>query len=359
MFAADKFCFGLRLRELGFIEDFARMVVTIPVEKREAVIAWLRELKQARTVGREEFRSLVHTLVSFQWVVKRGRARLGRFFRTMSGRWGRAFSRAGDRVVLTPGIQEHVCFWEGALLAAQGSAMMAPQRRLPDGASWESDACRCLDPGGVSGAGGFLPRGPGYYWREVFPDFVAKWLSIDKLECYAVLMNTAVFGGRVQNHHMYDDCDNAGVVYALDNGAPQDPVLQEMVMYRHDLKARFCIETAARHFPGWLNVCTDHLSRDRLEDFLQAAASRGYPRPVELQVDESLRAFGWSLAEMVRDHQSTSEDFVSRDSESSLNNLPTDVSGDGPPGPRWSPAPVLGGASPFLRGGAAPARWWW
>ena len=236
---------------------------------------------------------------------------------------------------------------------------MAPQRRLPDGASWESDACRCLDPGGVSGAGGFLPRGPGYYWREVFPDFVAKWLSIDKLECYAVLMNTAVFGGRVQNHHMYDDCDNAGVVYALDNGAPQDPVLQEMVMYRHDLKARFCIETSARHFPGWLNVCTDHLSRDRLEDFLQAAASRGYPRPVELQVDESLRAFGWSLAEMVRDHQSTSEDFVSRDSESSLNNLPTDVSGDGPPGPRWSPAPVLGGASPFLRGGAAPARWWW
>lgn len=45
MYAADKFYFGLRLRELGFIEDFARMVVTIPVEKREAVIAWLRELK--------------------------------------------------------------------------------------------------------------------------------------------------------------------------------------------------------------------------------------------------------------------------------------------------------------------------
>ena len=223
----------------------------------------------------------------------------------------------------------------------------------------ELDILAVSPPCGDWSLAGRQSRGPGYYWREIFPDFVAKWLSIDKLECYAVLMNTAVFGGRVQNHHMYDDCDNAGVVYALDNGAPQDPVLQEMVMYRHDLKARFCIETAARHFPGWLNVCTDHLSRDRLEDFLQAAASRGYPRPVELQVDESLRAFGWSLAEMVRDHQSTSEDFVSRDSESSLNNLPTDVSGDGPPGPRWSPAPVLGGASPFLRGGAAPARWWW
>ena len=45
----------------------------------------------------------------------------------------------------------------------------------------------------------------------------------------------------------------------MDSGAPDDPVLQEMVMYRHDIKARFCIETSARHFPGWLNVCTDHL----------------------------------------------------------------------------------------------------
>ena len=65
VFAADKFSFGLRLRELGFIEDFSRMVVTIPADKRAAVIAWLRELMQAKTVGREEFRSLVHTLVSF------------------------------------------------------------------------------------------------------------------------------------------------------------------------------------------------------------------------------------------------------------------------------------------------------
>jgi len=63
-------------------------------------------------------------------------------------------------------------------------------------------------------------------------------------------------------------------------------------------------------------------------------------------------AFVWSLAEMVRDHQSVSEDFVSRDSESSLNNLPTDVSGDGPPERRWFPAPLLGGVSP-LPGGAA------
>ena len=128
VFAADKFSFGLRLRELGFVEDFSRMVVTIPADKRAAVIAWLRELMQAKTVGREEFRSLVHTLVSFQWVVKRGRTRLGRFFRTMSGRWGRAFSRTGDRVVLSVGIKEHIEFWEKALVAAQGSAMMAPQR---------------------------------------------------------------------------------------------------------------------------------------------------------------------------------------------------------------------------------------
>ena len=99
------------------------------------------------------------------------------------------------------------------------------------------------------------------------------------------------------------------------------------------------------NFKRLFNVCTDHLSRDRLEDFLQAAASRGYPRPVELQVDESLRAFGWSLAEMVRDHQSTSEDFVSRDSESSLNNLPTDVSGDGPPGPRYGDVAKRGAAA--------------
>ena len=182
----------------------------------------------------------------------------------------------------------------------------------------------------------------------MFPDLVARWLSIDKLECYAVLMNTSVFGSRVANHMMYDDCDNAGVVWALDSGSPHDPVLQEMVMHRHDLKSQFSIETSARHFPGWLNVCTDHLSRDRLEDFLHEAERRGFPHPEELPVDEGLKAFARSLAEMVRDHQTVSDTFMSRDSESVLNNLASEVSGDGPPGLREFRAPPARQSQVFL-----------
>lgn len=124
-------------------------------------------------------------------------------------------------------------------------------------------------------------------------------------------------------------------------------------MHRHDLKSRFCLETSARHFPGWLNVCTDHLSRDRLGDFLHEAGRRGFPHPEELPVDESLKAFARSLAEMVRDHQAVSDTFMSRDSESVLNNLASEVSGDGPPELREF-LDTSGQAEPYFSLAASP-----
>jgi hypothetical protein len=73
------------LRVLGFHEDVNSMRITIPEEKLRTTIAWLREAKIAKSMCKEEFNFLVHTLVSLNLVIRRGRHHIGRFFRAMLG----------------------------------------------------------------------------------------------------------------------------------------------------------------------------------------------------------------------------------------------------------------------------------
>jgi hypothetical protein len=169
--------------------------------------------------------------------------------------------------------------------------------------SWMSDACRCLDEGKPSGAGGFLPLGPGYYWSEVFDDSVVKWLNIAHLECYGVCQNAAIFGHLVEGHQMYDECDNAGVVFALNGSAPSDPVLYELSMRRFEFLAQHNMEAITRHFAGWVNGMADDLSRQNLEAFRQKAREYGFTEPIRLEFDKSLHDLLVPLAMMVRDHK--------------------------------------------------------
>jgi hypothetical protein len=47
------------------------------------------------------------------------------------------------------------------------------------------------------------------------------------LRIHFLCQNAAIFGHLVEGHQMYDECDNAGVVFALNGSAPSDPVLYE------------------------------------------------------------------------------------------------------------------------------------
>ena len=84
--APDKFNFGQRMRELGFVEDVKRFVVILPDDKRARLIAWLAEVREHRSAPREEFNRLVHTLVSVAFVIPRGKLFLNRFFKVLSQR---------------------------------------------------------------------------------------------------------------------------------------------------------------------------------------------------------------------------------------------------------------------------------
>ena len=302
LFSGEKFAFGQHLRVLGFYEDVSNMRITIPEEKLSTTIAWLREAKIAKSMCKEEFNSLVHTLVSLNLVIRRGRHHIGRFFRAMSKKWGKSYNRRGNRILITPNLKEHIDFWIGALSTSTGSELMGPKKRLRGNETWMSDACRCLDEGKPTGAGGFLPVQPGYYWSVQFHPMVEKWLKIHHLECAGCLMNSAVFGPFVKNHTMVDECDNQSVVEALQGSPPADMALGEMALKRLDLNANNNIETLQSHFPGWMNVLTDHLSRDRLEEFLKEAARRGFLNPVKLDTDASLLEFFLACATMIRDH---------------------------------------------------------
>ena len=216
-------------------------------------------------------------------MIPRGKMFLNRFFKVLSQRWGAPYGRRGDRVKLTPNIIEHIIWWVSTLKTASGTRMMATKKQLKGPLlSWMSDACRCLDEGKPSGAGGFLPFGPGYYWSEVFDDEVVRWLNIAHLECYAVCQNAAIFGHLVEGYQMYDECDNAGVVYALNGSPPSDPVLYELSMKRFDILAQHNMEAVTRHFAGWVNGMADDLSRQNFGAFYQKAREYGFNDPLRL-----------------------------------------------------------------------------
>ena len=303
-FAPEKIGFGHRLQELGIVQDVKRMVLVIPERRRTVMIAALQQLMTAKSVGREEFNSIVHTLVSLTCVITHGRCKLGRLFQLLTAKWGRASSRRGNRIMLGDAVKEHVTWWIKELEASSGREMTIPKGRIHPTQSWESDACREI--GAKSGVAGFLPYRHGYFWRETFSPFVVQWLHITQLEFYGTLQNAAVFGPIVRDKQMFDDCDNEGVCYVTKSQSTSDPVMLEQLMERNNILAEYGIETVARHFPGWMNVVTDALSRDKMEVFREAVTKRGFDfeKLEEIPPDKSLTSLLTKLACMVRDHAS-------------------------------------------------------
>ena len=303
-FKPEKIGFGHRLQELGFIQDVKRMVLVIPERKRAVMIAALEQLLAAKTAGREDFKSIVHTLVSFTCVIKEGRVKLNRMFRLQSARWGLASSRRGNRIILGDAAKEDIRWWAQELKTASGCEMMVPRERIHPTRSWESDACREI--GSPSGVAGFLPYRHGYFWRETFSPFVVQWLHITQLEFYGTLQNAAVFGPIVRDKQMFDDCDNDGVCGVIKSQTTSDPVMSEMLVSRNEFLAEHNIETVARHFPGWMNVVTDALSRGNMDVFREAVTQRGYniDEIEEILPNKSLTSLLHKLACMVRDHKS-------------------------------------------------------
>ena len=304
VFAPKKLGFGHRLQELGVIEDVARMVLVIPKVKREVLAATLGQMALAKTWGREDFVSTVHSLVNLTCVIIVGRTKLGRFFQLMTAKWGRASSRRGNRIMLGVAIKADIKWWIEKLQHSSGCGMMVPQARPHPTLSMESDACREVGAKVPSGVGGFLPMGKGYFWKEQFSELVVKWLHITQLEFYGTLQNVAVFGPLLRDCEVFDDCDNSGTCWVINTQHTSDPVLLELLIMRNELLAQFNMSTVARHFPGWLNEITDALSRSKPDSFKSAVEARGFQFVdlEELKPDESLRKLLNSLACMVRDH---------------------------------------------------------
>ena len=69
---------GERVKNMGFYEDYERMIAVLLEEKRDRLVTSLLEMLEHRTTHRAERGSLAHTLVGLCFIVEGGRRRIGR-----------------------------------------------------------------------------------------------------------------------------------------------------------------------------------------------------------------------------------------------------------------------------------------
>ena len=121
-----------------------------------------------------------------------------------------------------------------------------------------------------------------YQWDREF--IIEQQPSIEFLELYGVTMSILLWIHKYKNKRICLFCDNLGVVYMLNKNTSHSRRCMVLIRYIVLYAMIFNVRVFAKHVTTKNNYLADHLSRLRIEQFKQEAASIKYvdthPQPI-------------------------------------------------------------------------------
>lgn len=88
-------------------------------------------------------------------------------------------------------------------------------------------------------------------------------------ELVPIIISCAVWGSRLHRKAILFQCDNTGVVAAVNKGTSKEEQVMHLLRALWFFAAHYDITIMIEHIAGSLNQTADHLSRDNIKKFFQ------------------------------------------------------------------------------------------
>ena len=258
------------LEFLGILLDTARMEARLPNEKlarvRQTVTVWLGK----KSATKREILSLVGLLQHAAKVVRPGRTFVRRMYSVaLRVRELDYFTR------LNQGFRSDLYWWHIFLQDWNGVSLLQQAGTVRPHMTLHTDAS------GTWGCGALLyPQWFQLQWPEAWSS-----VAIMIKELVPIVLACAVWGPQLAQKTVLVQCDNTGVVAAVQKGVSKDQSAMHLLRCLWFFTAHYDIAINIEHIPGESNCAADHLSRNRVQSFFLSVPQANLlpsPLPPEL-----------------------------------------------------------------------------
>lgn len=264
---------------LGILLDTVKLEARLPEGKlarvRDTITEWLNKKKATK----REILSLVGLLQHAAKVVRPGRSFVSRMYSTAA-----RVPELDYYTRLNREFRSDLYWWHTFLQKWNGvSLLRSTGSQLPD-------IVIQTDASGSWGCGALCQT---QWFQWPWPAALAAEAIMVK-EMIPVVLACSVWGPVIAGKTVKFQCDNTGVVAAINKGSAKEPFVMHLLRCLWFFTAHFDIAIFAEHIAGAKNCAADHLSRNNLQYFFSSApqarllATPLPPEALEIVTDSSL-----------------------------------------------------------------------
>ena len=268
------------LEFLGILIDTVHMEVRLPDEKLTRTRATVGEFLHRKNATKREILSIVGVLQHAAKVVRPGRSFVGRMYCTAA-----KVTEMDYFTRLNVEFQSDLYWWHLFLSQWNGVSFL-PHNSDPT-LTIQTDAS------GHWGCGGFADG----MWFQL--QWSPEWLtqSIMPKELVPIVISCAVWGPVLARRRVKFQCDNTGVVKAVEKGYSKEQLVMKLLRSLWFFVAHFDITIHIEHIAGAQNTTADCLSRNKMHQFFSSntqADRLPTPLPLELIQIVAVTAPDWT-----------------------------------------------------------------
>ena len=242
------------LEFLGIMIDTVRMEVRLPDIKLERTRATVSEWLHKKNAKKREILSIVGVLQHAAKVVRPGRIFVGRMYSAA------AKLRELDHYTrLDQDFRSDLYWWHRFLSRWNGISFLPPKN--------SPTLTIQTDASGSWGCGGFLA---GIIWFQL--QWSTEWMpqTIMAKELLPIVISCAVWGPILSRRSVKFQCDNMGVVKAVEKGSSKELVVPHLLRLMWFFVAHYDIDIHIEHIAGAENIAADNLSRNMMLQFFSS-----------------------------------------------------------------------------------------
>lgn len=175
-------------------------------------------------------------------------------------------------------------WWHTFFTDWNGVALLPPPRK--PSLTVQTDASGSWGCAGILAARWFL-----FQWPQDWSP-----IAIMAKEIVPIVISCAIWGTHMHGRSVLFQCDNKGVVAAVNKGSSKEPIVMQLLRTLWFFVARFQVSLFIDHIPGMHNEAADMLSRNNMSQFFTSYPQANLlptPLPQELLI-VSVTAPDWT-----------------------------------------------------------------
>ena len=241
---------------LGIILDTCRMEIRLPTDKLSRMQGMLKAWLSRKKATKRDILSLVGTLQHATKVVRPGKTFVSRMYLTAA-----KLKKMHFITRLNKAFRSDLFWWHIFLQSWNGFSILRHPILLRS-----PDFIAQTDASGVWGCAAVL----GTQWLQW--QWPSEWSSVGIMakELVPIIFTCVTWGTMLRHHHINFQCDNEGLVAAINKGSSKDTLVMHLLRSLWFFVAHFDISIVATHLPGVMNTTADHLSRGNFTTALQS-----------------------------------------------------------------------------------------